>query len=512
MDEIIKCIKRRVKEQIGYSDLPKSGMLILFFISYLLGVFVGNLFFMENFIELCFVLLLLSLVIGRFVVVNFKVFLLIIFGMIFGVTRLYFTNLVDSSDVSNYLGKGLLKACIAEEVDVRNDKIKYTVEAFDLQKNEKNLEVSGRLLVTGDRYPVYEYGDCLLIEGEVKKPDVIEDFDYGKYLSRYKIHAVIYKAKIEKIDNESFLAKSSWTVSGLFNMIFDFKVDFETRLSKIFAEPYSGFMAGLVLGSRRGISEDLTEKFNITGLSHIVAVSGYNITMLIVVVSGMFGFLGRRNKVIASVIVIIIFVVLVGAGSSVVRAAIMGGVGLLALWFGRTYFVSISLFVAAFFMNLFNPLIMLNDVGFQLSFLATCGLVFVSPLIEKYFVKLPEIFGIRESMTMTISAQVLALPIILFNFGRLSLISPLANILVLPFIPIAMLFGFFAVLLGYFFNFGSLILGFLAYLIMNLMILLVKFFAEVPLASLSLDWFNWWMAVIYYFMVCSWILKNIKLR
>lgn len=507
MNEIIKCIKGRVKEQIGYCGLPKSGMLILFFISCLVGVFVGNLFFMENFIRLYFVLGLLVLLVLKFLGGGWKVFLLIIVGIVFGVGRLYFTNLVDSSDISNHLGKGLLKACIAEEVDVRNDKIKYTVEAFEFQKNGQTLEVSGRVLLTGDRYPVYEYGDCLLINGELSKPDVIENFDYGKYLSRYKIYAVIYQAEINKLEDVNFLQKSEWPFSGLFNMIFGFKVDLESKISKVFAEPYAGFMSGLILGSRRGISDDLTEKFNATGLSHIVAVSGYNITMLIVVVSGLFGFLGRRKKVIASGVMIVIFVILVGAGSSVVRAAIMGGVALLALWFGRTYFVSIALFAAAFFMNLFNPLIMLNDVGFQLSFLATCGLVYVSPLIEKYFVKLPEIFGIRESMTMTISAQVLALPIILLNFGRLSLISPLANILVLPFVPVVMLFGFFSIALGYFSYFLSLIFGFIAYLIMNLMIFLVSFFAAVPLASVSLDWFDWWMAAVYYFLVVKWVIR-----
>lgn len=495
MKEIIEYIKWRVKEQIDYYVLPKSLLLILFFVSFLVGIFIGNLFFFGNFIKLGFILFLLGILVLRFLRVNWKVFLLIMFGVVFGVTRLYFANLMDGNDVSNYLGKGLLKACISEEVDVRNDKIKYTVEALELEKDGRNLAVSGVVMVTGNRYPVYEYGDCLLIDGELRKPDVIDNFDYGEYLSRYGIHTVIYQAKIKKINSENSLLK----------MVFGFKMDFETRISKVFAEPYAGFMAGLLLGSRRGISDELTQKFNATGLSHIVAVSGYNITMLIVVVSGMFGFLGRRRKVIASAIMIVIFVILVGAGASVVRAAIMGGVALLALWFGRTYFVSIALFTAAFFMNLFNPLILLNDVGFQLSFLATCGLVYVVPLIEKYFVRLPEFFGIRESMTMTIAAQVLALPIILLNFGRLSLISPLANISVLPFVPAAMFFGFFAIVSGCFSNFLSLIFGFSAYLIMWLMILIVRFFAAVPLASLSLDWFNFWLAGIYYFVVVWWI-------
>jgi competence protein ComEC len=498
MKEIISYINGRVKKQIDYYLLPKSLVLILFFVAFLVGIFIGDLYFCGDFMKLGFVLVLLNVLVKKFLRVNREVFLLILVGTVLGIGRLYFANLIDEKDISHYLGKGLLKACISEEVDVRNDKIKYTVEAFEFQKNGKIILVNGRALVTGGRYPVYEYGDCLLIDGELQKPDVIEDFDYGQYLSRYRIYAVIYQAEIKKIDKEF----------GLLKMVFGFKVDFEARISRIFAEPHAGFMAGLLLGSRRGISEELTQKFNITGLSHIVAVSGYNITMLIVIVSGLFGFLGRKRKVIASAIMITLFVVLVGAGASVVRAAIMGGVGLLALWFGRSYFVSISLFTAAFFMNLLNPLIMLNDVGFQLSFLATCGLVYVSPLIEKYFVKLPEFFGIRESMTMTISAQVLALPIILLNFGRLSLISPLANVFVLPFLPASMFFGFLAVVFGCFSSALSLVFGFVAYLIMNLIIILVRFFAAVPLASTGIGWFNFWVAGMYYFIVVWWIMAN----
>ncbi len=496
MKEIIAYIRGRVKEQINYYALPKSLFLILFFVAFLAGIFFGDLYSSGDLAKLIFLLGLMVFLAKQFLKLNWRIFLLISLGFLFGVGRLCFENLIAENDVSKYLGKGNLKGCISEEVDVRNDKVKYTVEAFEM----RNFAVSGRVLVMGNRYPVYEYGDCLLIEGELIKPDVIEDFDYGEYLRRYRIYAVIYRAKIEKLN---------YTKSSLLNLVFRFKGDFELRISKIFAEPYTGFMAGLILGSRRGISDELTAKFNTTGLSHIVAVSGYNITMLIVVVSGMFGFLGRRKKVIASVAMIVIFVILVGAGASVVRAAIMGVVGLLALWFGRTYFVSISLFAAAFFMNLFNPLILLNDVGFQLSFLATCGLVYVSPLIEKYFVKLPQFFGIRESMTMTISAQVLALPIILLNFERLSLVAPLANIFVLPFLPAAMLFGFFAIIFGYFSNFLSLISGFVAYLIMGLMIFLVRFFAMLPLASIGIDWFNWWLAVIYYYFVARWIIKNL---
>ncbi len=502
MKEIIAMVKKRVREQLGVDRMPKSLLVILFFGAFLAGIFLGDLGFDGEFGKFIFVAGVILAGIFRFLNLDRKVLLVILIGIIFGMLRLNFALMMGETDVSNYEGNVVVSGCVGEQVDVRNDKVKYTLAASEIRKNGEIFEVSGNVLVTGERYPVYEYGDCLVVSGKLEKPGKIENFDYRKYLRRYGIGAVIYRAKIQKIRVNGDL------YSGFFEGIFSLKNKFEEKLSRIYAEPYAGFMSGLILGSRRGISEELTLQFNATGLSHIVAISGYNITMLIVVVSGLFGFLGRKKKVLVSVLIIFIFVILVGAGASVVRAAIMGVVGLMALWFGRTYFVNISLFAAAFFMNLANPFILINDVGFQLSFLATCGLVFVSPLIKGFFVRVPEIFGMRESLTMTIAAQVLALPIILFNFGRLSLISPLANILVLPFLPLAMIFGFFGVLFGYVWNFLGLVVGFLGYLILALIIFLVQFFAAMPLASLEIGWFNWWVAGVYYAGVGWWIARK----
>ncbi|MBI5754457.1 ComEC/Rec2 family competence protein [Candidatus Peregrinibacteria bacterium] len=482
--------------------IDRSEILVVFFIAFLLGVLLADLFFAGNFDKLGFILLLMAIFIKRFLFVDWKIFLIIFCGVFLAFIRLYFANLISEKDVSNFSGKVVLRGCVVDQVDVRTDKVKYTVGAVEVEIGEEKSEVNGRVLISGPRTPVYEYGDCFLVSGKLEKPGIINNFDYGKYLGRYGIYAVIYRAKIEKIAQvEDFFSRG-------FYWLFHFRSIFEHKISQLYDEPYAGFMAGLILGSRRGISDELTQQFNTTGLSHIVAISGYNITMLITVVSAIFGFLGRKRKIIVAAVIIFIFVILVGASASVVRAAIMGMVGLLALWCGRNYFVSVSLFLAGFLMNLFNPLILLNDVGFQLSFLATCGLVYVSPLIKNFFVKVPQFFGMRESLTMTISAQILALPIILLNFGRLSLIAPLANILVLPFVPTAMFFGFFAVFFSFFWNFLGGFFGFLGYLIMALMVLLVQFFAAVPFASLQVDWFNFWWAGIYYFLVVWWILRK----
>lgn len=507
MIEIISFINGRVKRCVAERNFPRHYLVLAFFIAFLAGIFLANLLFEGLLKEAIFVLIVVLFVVsGKFGFFEKRLFLFILSGVLLGGLRFFFAWQIPQSDVSHYLGKIELRGCIVEGVDVRNDKVKYTIKVSELKIFSDSLwkEVSGRVLVTGKRYPVYEYGDCLFVQGKLDKPERIEDFDYAKYLSRYDVYSVIYQAEIELIE-------SKWGTSTLpigrqmFGRLFKFKNNFENKLGQIFAEPYASFMAGLILGSRRGISDDLIGDFNTTGLSHIVAISGYNITLLIVVIGGLFGFLTRRMKVVASVIFVFVFVILVGASAAVVRAAVMGVIGLMALWFGRNYFVGISLFSAAFFMNLWNPKILVYDVGFQLSFLATCSLVYVSPLLKKYFEFLPESFGVRDSMTMTVSAQSLALPVILLNFGRLSLISPVANVFVLPFIPIAMIFGFFAVVLSYVWNFLGLLVGFFGYFVLWLVILLVKFFAGIPLAAVNVEWFNFWLAGCYYLL----IIKNL---
>lgn len=475
-------------------------MLLYFIISFLLGIFLGDLILNDDYLKIFIIILGLILFYLNLKAQYYKVFLIILLGILFGISRLLLSFESGENHISNFEGQISLKGCIKNEVDVRNDKVKYTISSEFIERGSKWQQVDGKVLVTANRYPVYEYGDCLYISGKIEMPGLIDDFAYDKYLARYGISSVMYRASISKIaENKG---------NFIFKWIFILKNDFESKLSEIFAEPHASFMAGLILGSRKGIPDHLMEDFNTTGLTHIIAISGYNITLVIVIIGGMFSFLSRKRKVAASIIFIIVFVILVGASAAVVRAGIMGAISLMAIWFGRQYYVGISLFASAFFMNLWNPKILVYDVGFQLSFLATCGLIYISPLLEKYFRFLPETFAIRESATMTISAQVLALPIIILNFGRLSMISPVANIIVLPFIPLAMIFGFFAVLASYIWSFLGNIFGFIGYLLLEFMILFVKLFASIKFASIDIFWFSWWILGIYYFFVLRWLRRK----
>ncbi|MBT7736759.1 hypothetical protein HN709_03645, partial [Candidatus Peregrinibacteria bacterium] len=340
---------------------------------------------------------------------------------------------------------------ICDEVDVRSDKVKYTICVDG---------IDGKVLVNSSRYPVYECGDRVFVKGEVEVPEAIEDFDYDKYLQRYEIYGVVYRGNVVLREEGSGLLK--WVYFG--------KQKFETRLFDVFPEPTGSFLAGLLLGSRRGIPPQLMEQFNATGLTHIIAISGYNITLVIVLVGAMFKVFSRRIRVIFSSVFVVLFVFLVGASAAVVRAGIMGIISLMALYFGRNYFVWIALFASAFFMNLWNPKILVYDVGFQLSFLATAGIITFVPVFEKWFKGIGEFFGVKEALIMTLSAQIFTLPVIVWNFSRFAWISPLSNVLVLPLIPWAMLFGFFGVIFGK-------SLGVFAYIILKIVVLIVDFLA-----------------------------------
>ncbi|MFH1218467.1 MAG: ComEC/Rec2 family competence protein [Candidatus Peregrinibacteria bacterium] len=411
--------------------------------------------------------------------VGWKVLVVGVAGILFGVLRFY-ASFFGMGDVGG-VGEGVeFEGCIVAEVDVRTDMVKYTVWSDEY----------GRVLVNGNRYPVYEYGDCLRVWGELEIGGEIDGFSYDKYLSRYGVSYVIYRAGVERVISDG---------GGVYGVLYWVKGWFEGRIEKVFAEPHGSFMAGLLLGSRKGIPDNLMESFNRTGLTHIIAISGYNITIVIVVVSGMFGFLSRKWKVVACGVFIILFVLLVGASAAVVRAAIMGVISLMALFYGRQYYVFISLFAAGFLMNLWNPKILVYDVGFQLSFLATLGIVVFAEELGKKFERVSGLFGIREALVMTFAVQVLALPLIVLNFGRLSLISPLANVFVLPFIPFAMLFGFLGVL-------GGKIFGFFGYLILEFIIFVVNLFSKIEWASLRIEWFSWWMFALYYL----WIFGRVK--
>lgn len=386
----------------------------------------------------------------------------------------------DFINLKSFL-EGDFTGCIVSEVDVRRDHAKYT------------LEVSGvetKVLLNVARYPLYRYGDCFDFRGELEFPSPIEDFRYDLYLKRYGIGYVSYQPEILKV-----YPREGWS---FFGELYDFKTLLNFQIGRLFGEPAGGLISGILLGSRRGISEDLNENFQLVGLSHILAISGYNITILILFVGLLFGFLSRKMKVVFSIMVIVLFVLLVGAGASVVRAGIMGGISLLALFYGRQYFVGFVLLLTAFLMAAANPYVLLFDSGFHFSFMATLGLIYLAPSLEKFLLFLPNKFLIRESFLMTLSAQLMVLPLALNNFQGISLIAPIVNLMILPLIPLLMLLSALALAVSFFnFYFGVLV-AFSVEILVDFLVWVVEFSADLPFSFLPFENGSWLFAGIYY--------------
>lgn len=385
------------------------------------------------------------------------------------------------------------------ETDIRRDRAKYKINAktliFNDQKPMTNdqLPIKGNILIALNKYPQYHYGDLIKIYGELKTPGIFDGFSYSNYLSRYGIYSVMYQPRVNLIKSNQ--GNFFWRAMTFLQN------KFMEKINQIFPEPHASFEAGLLVGARKGIPDELMEKFNITGLTHIIAISGYNITIIIVFVMWILKSLPRRISFIVAIVAIVLFTLFVGASPAVVRASIMGILGLIALNYGRQNNIHITVLFSAFFMVLWNPKILWFDVGFQLSFAAVLGLIYVAPVFDKYAKKLPKAFGVREAIQMTLSAQVMALPIIVFNFERLSIIAPLANLLVIFAIPPAMMFGFVAVLLSFISTPLSLIFGYITWGILTYIIKIIELMAAVPYASINIPGMKLWMMFGYYIML-----------
>jgi len=280
----------------------------------------------------------------------------------------------------------------------------------------------------------------------------------------------------------------------------------------VLPEPYSGFVEGLILGKKNAMDKNILENFNATGLTHIVAVSGYNISILIAFCSKSFGFLGRKWNFFVMIFFILLFVCLTGFSASCIRAAMMGIVSYYAMFSGRQYMPFIGLIFSAFLMNLFLPTLIFEDIGFQLSFGATFGIVYFYPIMENFLKFIPDFCGFRSAFLMTISAQILTMPVILINFGNFSAISPIANIFVLPLIPMAMFFGFAVLFVGIFSFRVGMIFAFFEYAILKVVLFLVEMFANIPFAYSQINWFTSEIFFIYYFFAVFFMLKRLVLR
>lgn len=411
------------------------------------------------------------------------------------------THTASSNTIDWYADESKIEinGVISNEPDRRPMMTKYTIAVEQIIDGSGTLldGISGNVLVTDRRqWPEYHYGDRVTARGVLERPQQIETFHYDRYLSRYDIYSVMYRGSIQSIPTPNPLRPTPFK-----RTLYSFKSKFESQINRLYPEPHASFMAGLLTGSRRGIPKDLLEDFNITGLTHIIAISGYNITIVIAIISSFLFWLPLKVRFFPAVIAIIGFTIFVGASAAVVRAAIMGILGLIALQSGRITHVRLSILWTAFFMIAWNPKILWYDAGFQLSFLAVIGLTELGVLLDGIFRRVPETLAIRESLQMTVAAQIAAVPLIIILFGRFSLIAPIANLLVAPVIPLAMLLGAVGTLISFvIFPLGQLI-AYMGWACLEWIVMIAKLCSAIPLASIQIDLPAWILIPYYVFLL-----------
>ncbi|HLD20676.1 MAG TPA: ComEC/Rec2 family competence protein [Patescibacteria group bacterium] len=364
-----------------------------------------------------------------------------------------------------------VEGVVSAEVERRVDGQRIELTSVHYGDEEKE----GKLLVWAPLYPQVEYGDRLVFNCRVQKPEAFEGFAYDRYLATKGIYAVCFQPQYIDVH-----PSTSWSVVGSILTIKTFATD---ALREGLPEPHASFLSGLLFGGSTALSGDLKDDFRETGTSHILAASGYNVSIFSITFLSfiMSTRLGRRRGLILTTILLALYVIVAGASAAVVRAGIMGFLVVHEKWISRKAYMLNVMLLTASIMLLFNPFL-LYDVGFQLSFVATIAIVtFTKPWSERLdFV--PDVVGLRQAFAGSCAAIVLTLPIVLWHFGTVSLISPFANLLVLPLVPYAMATTGLALLIGNIFFPIAKIMFLPAWALSNVMLRVIEVFGSIPFA------------------------------
>lgn len=409
-------------------------------------------------------------------------------------------------DMTVLYGRELtIRGYVAEEPRRTERSQRLTVKVFGI--NGRAIEHVSYTLITVGRYPVYAIGDELIAKGAYKRPENFNDtFDYISYLAKDGIYSRMAFPEIEKI-GEGKGSKIKRALSAV-------KGGLNDNINRVLAEPHAALAKGLLFGERDALPAELTEVLRVTGVTHIIALSGYNITIVGRATTGMLLLLAIPFQISfwIAVAAIALFVLMTGASASVVRAGIMGILALVAQRKGREYAAVNALVFAGTIMIFHNPMILRYDSAFQLSFVATLGLIYLSPHVNRnveyvgrrlYAIIFPtaphDVSGILEkkkhkraflsrfktSFVETLSAQLAVLPLILYLFGTASFISPLSNMLILQVIPYAMAASFAASVLGFVWHPVSALAGAIAWGLLAYQIGAAHLLSRAPFASVD---------------------------
>ena len=395
----------------------------------------------------------------------------------------------------------LVTGTLVDPPDVRDTytNLRLSVELVDTGK--KAFHVSGLVLARVSANEIFHYGQNVRLRGRLATPPENEDFSYRDYLSRQNIYSYMSDAEATVLPGSS--------ANPVLAAVYALKERLLDSTYRLFLDPEASLLAGILLGIDSGLPEHLQQAFKDTGTAHIIAISGFNIAIIAGVLVLLFSrVLGPRRGALAAGIGIIFYTILVGADPSVVRAAIMGIISLVAVQLWRRQVGLNTLAFAAAVMTAWNPQF-LWDVGFQLSFFATLGLILYGTPFQTATEKvlgryLPPTQAARltgflaEVVLLTFAAQLTTLPIMAYHFQQISLVSFIANPFILPAQPAVMILGGLAVFVGVLIQPLGRLLAMIAWPLTAYTIRMVELFDRLPHGVIYLGGFSFAFVVLFY--------------
>ncbi|MFA6608499.1 MAG: ComEC/Rec2 family competence protein [Candidatus Paceibacterota bacterium] len=385
--------------------------------------------------------------------------------------------------------------CSFDAKIVSSPEIKNDVQTFRARPLE--MDDVYDVQVRAQLYPKYQIGETLKISGKVKVPDVIQmhgdknnSFDYASYLKTKNVGSEMSYPKVEVID------ESAKTFSDTLGR---WKENFVTRIDLYVSSPASSLASGMLFGAS-SMSKDLSQTFRTAGLSHIVVLSGFNIVIVIATILFLFSFLPLILRITFAAVSVVAFVIVVGAEPSVIRATLMAFVSLLAMVVGREYVARDALIISLFAIVMYEPYALTHDASLHLSFLATAGIVYLMKPLEEIFVRYFSSIKsktFKEIFVTSLAAYIATMPYIMYAFGTVSVYALMANILILPFVPLAMLLSFLVVVSSFILVSLSQVIGFMDTAFIDVMIWIARAVEGLPMASIQSSISFKTMSVVY---------------
>ena len=370
---------------------------------------------------------------------------------------------------------------------------KYTVKArTGKYKNKKFI-----VYINKKNKKLLEYGDLIEIKGEYSAPEVARNykgFDYSQYLKTLNIYGTI-KVEESKIINKNQLSPILININNIKEKMID-------NANRNMPKRTANLLLGILIGERDNIQEDIIESFRTANLSHILAVSGAHTSYIILGITYLISKSKTPKRIgyIITIINLLIFIIITGASYSVVRACIMAIVviGAKICYRKENFFTSICISLIIILIQ--NPFA-INDIGLKLSFMGTAGIVIFNKSITNFFIKLKIKQKIAEALSVTFSAQLMIMPIIILNFNTISLTFFISNILASPLLGIIIIFGFISIFISSILNPISKILFLILHIFLELLILVSKVTEKIPGSSILVKTPNILFAIVYYILI-----------